>query len=75
MGKYFATSEMNGERPFLCYNCGKQLISNLNGTDYTIDLRCPRCKAEIHLCLREPIPDELAVKHGILVDSLAKSEK
>jgi len=72
MGSHFQTGEMEGEKPFRCYNCNKQLLVNINGSDYTIDLTCPRCKAKITMELRNPIPEELAVKQGSLVKPLSK---
>ncbi len=70
MGNFFQSPAMDGERPFLCYNCGKKLISSLTGDDYRIDLYCPRCKAKISVRLPEPVPEELAVKLGSLLDPL-----
>lgn len=72
MGNYEQTAEMKGEKPFRCYNCGKLLILDLGGTDYELMLHCPRCKAKINVTLQSPIPDELDVKLGSLVEPLAK---
>lgn len=55
MGKYFRTPEMTRGGPFRCYNCGDQLIQHLEGGDYVLRLRCPRCKAAIVLTMREPV--------------------
>lgn len=62
---YFYTPEMEGERPFKCYVCGKILVVNLDG-EYIIKLSCNRCKTKIVLETRKPVPVILAVKHGEL---------
>ena len=65
MSQIRLTGEIQGERPFSCYVCGKVLLVNVQG-DYEVELNCPRCKTRIHLTLRTPIPDTLMMKHGEL---------
>jgi len=35
--------------------------------EYTVKLKCPRCKTKITLESRKALPDTLVVKHGELV--------
>ncbi len=63
MAKYFRTVEMSRGGPFRCYNCGAELIQHLEGGDYVLRLRCPRCKTSIILTLREPV-DTPATRAG-----------
>jgi len=65
MSQIRLTGEIQGERPFSCYVCGKVLIVNIQG-DYEVELNCPRCKTRISLMLRTPLPDSLVMKHGEL---------
>lgn len=58
MGTYFRTSEMVTGGPFRCYNCGKSLISKVEGEGYRLKLFCPRCKASIIVDMREKLPYE-----------------
>ncbi len=61
------TKSMLGEKPFRCYVCGKVLLVAIEG-EYEIRLNCPRCKTCIVLICRSPIPSELMIKHGELVN-------
>lgn len=65
MADYFETEEIQGERPFKCYVCGKMLVVDIEG-EYTIKLQCPRCKAKITVESKKALPDTLVVKHGEL---------
>jgi len=53
---YYRTSEMCSGGPFKCHNCGKLLIKNISGSEYELDLYCPRCRAEIKIVVKEPVP-------------------
>lgn len=55
MSHYFRTPEMQSGGPFRCYNCNKKLAIKMQGNDYVIQLRCPRCKAFITVKMNEPI--------------------
>jgi len=66
MAGYFETPEIKGETPFKCYVCGKMMAANLKG-EYTLELKCPRCKTEVILKTEHALPDTLVVKHGELV--------
>jgi len=48
---------MLGIRPFKCPNCGQTLVKAIRGSHYEIELMCRRCKADIKLTMKEPIPD------------------
>jgi len=56
MSDYFRAEEMAGEKPFKCYNCKKTLITDLRGSNYSITLKCSRCKTEIIIKCKEVIP-------------------
>lgn len=66
MADYFETEAIEGETPFKCYVCNKMLIANVKG-EYTLELKCPRCKTKITLETEKALPDTLVVKHGELV--------
>lgn len=55
MGSYFRRPEMVNGKGFRCYNCGKLLTIKLQGSDYVVVLRCPRCKAKIKVEMNEPV--------------------
>lgn len=65
MADYFESSEIEGEAPFRCYVCKKTLITDIEG-EYTVKLKCPRCKTKITLETEKALPDTLVVKHGEL---------
>ncbi len=65
MADYFETEAIEGETPFKCYVCNKMLIANVEG-EYTLKLKCPRCKTKITLVTEKVLPDTLVVKHGEL---------
>lgn len=65
MAEYFETEAIEGETPFKCYVCNKMLIANVEG-EYTLKLKCPRCKTKITLETEKALPDTLVVKHGEL---------
>ena len=65
MADYFETEAIEGETPFKCYVCNKMLIANVEG-EYTLKLKCPRCKTKITLVTEKALPDTLVVKHGEL---------
>lgn len=67
MGKYFESEAIDGETPFKCYVCNKMLITDIQG-EYTVKLKCPRCKTKITLETEHALPDTLVVKHGELVN-------
>lgn len=56
MGKYYMTPQMHGDKPFNCFTCGKTLIASFTASVFKITLRCNRCKSEITVLAREPIP-------------------
>jgi phage FluMu protein Com len=60
------TDTIKGETPFKCYVCGRMLIVDIEG-EYTVKLKCSRCKTEITLKTERALPDTLVVKHGELV--------
>ena len=66
MGNYFGTPEIKGEAPFKCYVCGMMLAVDIEG-EYTVKLKCRRCKTKITLETEKALPDTLVVKHGELV--------
>lgn len=66
MAKYFTTPEMDGRRPFKCYNCGKKLILSIKGI-YELVLKCSRCKADISIKCGEPISEDLILRQGELI--------
>jgi len=66
MGKVNITPEFEGERPFRCSFCNKQLLLDVKG-ECVIKLHCGRCKTLITLELSRPLPDALAVRAGVLV--------
>jgi len=55
MSSYFRRPEMVNGRGFRCYNCGKTLTLKLDGNDYEIRFKCPRCKAKITVIMNEPV--------------------
>ena len=65
MADYFETEAIEGETPFKCYVCSKMLIVDIEG-EYTVKLKCPRCKTKITLESKKALPDTLVVKHGEL---------
>lgn len=65
MANWYYTKEMEGERPFKCYVCGKLLCVSIEG-EYKIKLKCPRCKTSIFIETEKSLPDVLLVKHGEL---------
>lgn len=67
MGNILETPEIQGERPFKCYVCGKILCVSIDG-EYVVKLNCPRCKTRVTLECRRPLPSSLVVKHGELVN-------
>lgn len=52
---YFRAPEMFGDKEFKCPNCNKLMIRHIIGV-YELRLECPRCKAEIAVKTKEPIP-------------------
>jgi len=66
MSKVNITNEFQGERPFRCQFCNKQLLLDVKG-ECVVKLRCHRCKATITMELANPLPDALAVRAGVLV--------
>jgi phage FluMu protein Com len=66
MGNYFETEAIMGEIPFKCYVCNEMLIADIEG-EYTVKLKCRRCKTKITLETEKALPDTLVVKHGELV--------
>lgn len=56
MSDYFRTEEMMTGGPFKCPNCGKTLAKNLCGSAYSIAFICGRCKTEMNITCKEPIP-------------------
>lgn len=75
MGKYYMTPQMLGDKPFNCFTCGKTLITSFTASVFKIQLDCPRCKCQITVLAREPIPlvvDYLKGKaKGSIVDTNA----
>jgi phage FluMu protein Com len=65
MGNYFETEAIMGETPFKCYVCNEMLIADIEG-EYTVKLKCRRCKTRITLVTEKALPDTLVVKHGEL---------
>jgi len=65
MSQYRLTPEMEGERPFRCFRCHKQLVWHIEGA-CTLKFQCPRCKARITVEL-DVIPSALALKGGVCV--------
>jgi len=55
MGSYFRRPEMVEGKGLRCYNCGKLLAIKLDGSNYEVRMRCPRCKAKIKIEMLEPI--------------------
>ena len=53
---YYITQHMATGNGFRCYNCGQELMKRLTGSVYEITLDCRRCKCEITVRTREPIP-------------------
>lgn len=53
---YMRQEEILKGGPFKCYNCGKTLVKKVTGSHYELELMCPRCKAEIKMIVKEPIP-------------------
>ena len=66
MGKLHITAEFEGDRPFRCQFCNKQLLLDVKG-ECVVELKCPRCKAVMTIELAQPLPDALAVRAGVLV--------
>lgn len=66
MGKIRHTAEIEGEKEFRCYFCGKQLLQDIAGV-CRLKLKCPRCKTQIELMTAQPLPVTLAVRNGELV--------
>lgn len=66
MGKVKMTPESQGERPFRCPMCRKQLLLDVQG-EYQIQLICHRCKTRITLKTMQPLPDALALRAGALL--------
>ena len=55
-GAYFRTPQMMEGKGFRCYNCGKLLAVKLDGSEYEVEFKCPRCKAFIRVKMREKVP-------------------
>jgi phage FluMu protein Com len=55
-GTYFRTEAMVKGGPFRCYNCNKNMISEVGGSNYELKLYCQRCKATIVIKMKEPLP-------------------
>lgn len=55
MAGYIRTKTMHEGGPFLCYNCGKQLLLGVTGSMYKLKMMCPRCKANINIEMKEPL--------------------
>lgn len=53
--RYFRNSAMIEGGEFKCYNCNKTLISKVSGNNYTLELKCPRCDAEVIIKMQEKI--------------------
>lgn len=66
MGKIKQTPEIEGERPFRCPMCYKQLLLDVKG-ECVLVLRCGRCKAKITLETAVPLPPALALRAGALL--------
>lgn len=56
MVSYYRNPSMINGGPFNCPNCNKQLAIKVGGTQYELEMLCPRCKTYIKLKTREPIP-------------------
>lgn len=54
--QYFRRVEMVNGGPFKCPNCNKLLVKKVGGSMYELQLECPRCKTELILRCKEPIP-------------------
>lgn len=66
MAVHFNTGAIEGATPFKCYVCAKLLLVDIEG-EYTVKLKCPRCKTKITLQTEKALPGNLVVKHGELV--------
>lgn len=68
MGSYFRRPEMMNGKGLRCYNCGKLLAIKLEGSNYEVRMKCPRCKAKIKIEMSEPIDwkkkKDIEVKQG-----------
>ena len=53
---YYRSSHMVEGAPFKCINCNKTLMNRISGSVYELELKCPRCKAELTVKCNEPIP-------------------
>lgn len=60
--EYFRTQEMQGSRPFRCFNCGAMMIRHFVGNCFSIGLECRRCKCKIHIECKEAIPAAMDIK-------------
>jgi phage FluMu protein Com len=67
MANWYYTKEMQGERPFKCYVCGKLLCVSVDG-EYQLKLKCSRCKTDITLKTEKSLPNVLVIKHGELAN-------
>jgi phage FluMu protein Com len=65
MGNFIKTQAYEGAKPFRCFKCNKQLLMDVTGV-CTIKLSCPRCKTVFVMEVADQLPNELAVRAGIL---------
>lgn len=66
MGKLQMTPESQGDRPFRCPMCRKQLLLDVQG-ECRVVLCCHRCKTKITLETALPLPAALALRAGELL--------
>jgi len=67
MGKFMQTKEYDGHRPFRCPRCHKIALVDVQGACRLI-IVCTRCKSRLTLEVNEPLPPELAIRAGELIN-------
>ena len=67
MGKYIASKEFEGVRPFKCPRCRRTAAVDVQGICRLV-ITCARCKAKLTLEICEPLPPELALRAGELLN-------
>jgi len=53
---YYRTPQMVEGGQFRCHNCNNLFSEELIGSNYKIKLTCERCKTEVVVTCKEPIP-------------------
>lgn len=56
MGSYYRDPRMFIGSAFICFNCNKKLAVKMGGSDFHIELSCPRCKTFYFIECKESIP-------------------